>query len=186
MRGTRNLLWLLPLAVLCAAPLWWPRAAAFLRPRGNFGLAEPATEDQPRTFAMHQVTLSQSRAGVEELEIVARRVTTPQGESHLEMEEVQAVLFDRRKQPTRITGGQASYDSAAQALIIPDHVTVSSTNGYEMTTASLEYQSTARRIATRDAVSIVGPAIAVQGQGLRYDLDSGDFQVDGRVKVNIR
>jgi LPS export ABC transporter protein LptC len=185
MRGTRNLLWLLPLASLAAAPLWWPKAVAFLRPRGDFGLAAPVTEEQPRTFTMQQVILSQSRGGVEELEIVARRVTTPQGESHLEMEEVQAVIFDRQKKPTRITGGQASYDSDAQALIIRDHVIVSSTSGYEMTTDSLEYQSSARRIATRDAVAIVGPAINVKGQGLRYDLDSGDFQVDGRVRVNL-
>lgn len=185
MRGTRNLLWLLPLASLATAPLWWPLATAFLRPRGDFGVAAPATAEQPRTFAMQQVTISQSRDGVEELQIVAQRVTTPQGESHLEMEEVQAVVFDRQKKPTRITGGQASYDSEAQELNIRDNVTVSSTTGYEMTTDSLEYQLVERLIATRDAVDIVGPAIKVQGKGLRYDLDSGDFQVNGRVLVNL-
>ncbi len=186
MRGTRNLLWLFPLASLCTAPLWWPYAAAFLRPRGDFGLAAPATLEQPRTYAMQEVILSQSRGGVEELEIIAQRVTTPHGESHLEMEEVKAVLFDRQRQPTRIVGGKASYDSGAQSLIIRDDVTVVSTSGYEMLTDSLEYQSAARRIATRDAVSIFGPALTVKGHGLSYDLDSGDFKVNGRVHVMLR
>ncbi len=185
MQGSRNLLWFLPLLLLVASPVWWPSVVDFLQPRGGFFQAE-TVGGKERNFSMEKVIFTQTKKGEIDLEVKAALVLTSKGESVIELREIEAVIHDNDGRPVRITGGTAHYDTQKQALTVRDNVEVLSPEGYRLETESLSYFVKAGRIENDKPVFIQSKSVKASGAGFRLDLSSGDFYLDGRVKVLLQ
>jgi len=187
MRGIRNLLWIVPLCVAVSGPAWWPWACDFLRPRGDFGSAPGihSPERRARAFAMQDVVITQARGGKAEMEVQAANARSLESETILEMREVRAVLFDAHGNPNQLAGRMAVYDSTKQVLSLAGKVSAAAHVGYQVETEALCYLAVPRKVAISAPVRIVGQGTTVTGSGLTYALDSGEFQVAGRVLVTV-
>lgn len=181
----RDLFWLLPVLALLTYPLWRPLAVGFLSPRSA---SDPAGETRPagKTFVMDDIVFSQSKNGVKEWQVKARQLYTDVSEENLKMDEVEAVFTGRSggpdKEPVHISGGQGHYNAAKQVLTLTDDVVVT-TGGYEMRTNRLQYLGNVEQFKVTDKVRITGKNFEADGTSLIYDLQSGDYQVGGRVYV---
>jgi LPS export ABC transporter protein LptC len=184
----RIFLLLIPLLLLVAAPLWWPAAAAFLRPRGGIE-AGPARCADTRQFAMAGVRFSQSRSGRPEWRIDAARLETVSGRDHeMQLEEVEAVLHGKSggKGGFHITSDKGVYDSETLVLTLIDNVLVRMGSGYEMRTEVLRYLEKTALMETRAPVRLVGEDLIVRGRGMTYDLKTGSYVIGGRLNVEMK
>ncbi|MBU0730052.1 MAG: LPS export ABC transporter periplasmic protein LptC [Proteobacteria bacterium] len=181
MSGPRNLLWILPLILVAASPIWWPLAGSFLKPRGDFTSKTNMLPPPPRTFTLEGVNYIQTTGGKEELRLITRKISTLADETQLAMEEVRATLYNTAGDPLEIDGGVAFYDTSKQILTMLDNVQVAGRDGYEVRTDALRYMVKDRTIKSAELVELEGKNIKVKGQGLFYDLDTGAFRVGGRV-----
>lgn len=184
MTGIRNVLWLLPLALLVSWPLWGPCAKDFLSPRGGFETAVASGQDKAKTFTMSDVFFTQDKKGVRDWRITAERLHTANGESKLQMQRVDAVVYDEDEAEKKfhITSEAGLYDTDEQILTLTDNVRVTTTQGYEIHSPVLRYLDKSGEIKTDERVRITGEDIDISGQGLMYDMKSGAYWIGGRVR----
>ncbi len=182
MRGSRNLLWLLPLLLLAAAPAWWPMVVGFLQPRGDFILTQ-SSNGKERIFSMEDVFFTQSKNGEIDLEVKAKQILTSKGESEVQLKHVLAVVHDENGQPIEITGGIAQYDTKEQILRVRDNVEISSPEGYRLQTEALQYSAIPGTIENDNPVIIQSKSLKASGTGFRLNVATGDFLLNGRIAV---
>jgi LPS export ABC transporter protein LptC len=187
----RNLLWILPLIGLITFPLWQPIAAKILRPPQSVEKKAEAmlfAERGTRTAEMLEVNFMQSKTGRKEWQIKASRMYSLDGEKDIQLEEVEAIFFgDSVKDTgqTQISSRRASYNADQQLLNLHDQVVINDARGYEILTESLEYQGKEKKITTDSEVKITGSNIAVSGERLMYDVESGNYRLEGNVVCKV-
>ncbi len=182
MTGTRNILWLLPLLLLVTWPLWGGVVEDFLTPRQDSNGTEQSALPAPKNFSMDGVVFHQDKQGVRDWRINTRRLYTEGGETRLKMEQVDAAVFREHQPRFHIVSNSGLYDSKLQLLTLLDNVTVENGDGYEIHTEALQYDDKNRQIKTEAPVQIDGKQIEITGVGLRYDMDSGAYEIGGRLQ----
>ena len=186
MLGSRNTVWLLPLAFIVASPLWWSPVTRFLTPRYDFFSQGPAIP-AARTFLMKDALLTRFTNGQKELVVESGRVQSEKVDGDLRMERVEATFFDDKNQvEARVKGKQGLYEQKKEILTLEDHVSVLLKNGWSMKSESLRYLIKKQKVETEAAVLISSDDIQVRGTGMKYNLASGAFQVGGRVVCDVR
>mgnify|MGYP005840007841 CR=1 FL=1 len=183
---TRNLLWIIPLVIIAASPLWKKPVVDFLRPRGGFetGTAPP---EVLKSFSLEDVTFLQSKAGRAEMKLKAETLFTAEDENLMHMKEVNAVIFhEDSTSDIHITGRKAVYNTKQEIVTLSDNVRVVTADGKELKTSKLDYSAREEVIRTDKPVVMTDNDMRLTGKkGLYYNLQSGDFKVDGRVTVDI-
>ena len=134
---------------------------------------------------MEGVFLSQMEQGEKSLELEAESVRTIGKTSQLLLRKVRALVFDSQGNTSRIIGNKAIYNPKKQIIDLAGNVKVASPAGYEMKSESMRYLAAVKQVETEEAILITGPAAEIQGHGLRYDVESGDFRVGSRVLVTL-
>jgi len=184
-------LWILPLIGMITFPLWQPIAAKILRPPHSVGKKTDVMLSAERgihTAEMLEVDFMQSKAGRKEWQIKAARMYSLDGEKNIQLEAVEAIFFgDSVKDTgqTQISSRRASYNADQQLLNLRDQVVINDARGYEILTESLEYQGKEKKITTDSKVKITGSNIAVSGERLMYDVESGDYRLEGNVVCEV-
>ena len=181
MTWRRNLLILLPLLLLVAAPLWRNGVANFLKPRGEFDLKGKSGSAPTRLFTMEEVRLSQSTKGIKEWDIKAAKVYSEGPDSDIRIDVLDAVFYDKEKPDANISSAEATYDEKKQVLTLMDNVHLVTNDGYELRTEVLRYLAGFRKVKTAAKVRLSGEDVDIRGNSLFYDLKTGDFRVGGRV-----
>lgn len=176
---------LLPLVVLLSGPIWFPWTVDFLKPRGEFDTFGAEAREKVKPFAMEDVFFIQSRGGTEETRLKARRVSSYDSNESLELEEVEAIVFDKDKRPIHIFGGQGVYDVQNQVLTLEKDVLVTTRDGYELRSPELRFQTKDKKVKTSEQVRMTGKNMKINGKGLSYDIASGAFRIGGRLVCNI-
>lgn len=186
MTGARNILWLLPVLLLVSAPAWWAPVTAFLAPRGDFAAAASEPARTPTSFVMDKVYFTQRRGGALEWAIHTARLSTVGSGSVMEMETVQADLFDQDRVKFHIVSNAGQYDSNELALTLSGDVRVTSNEGFTILSPLLRYFEKERSIKTDRPVFIAGRDMEIKGRGLVYNLATGAYTVFGRLKLTSR
>jgi LPS export ABC transporter protein LptC len=182
----RLIVLLIPLLLMLTAPLWWPLAADFLRPRIDID-DSAALRSEQKQFALENVYFTQSREGRPEWEITASQLSTvTERENELHLENVKAVLSDNDETRLIISSDQGAYDMNNLMLTLTNDVTVDMRNGHELRTDFIRYLERDKKVETEAQVHLDGPDLEIQGQGLVYDLASGSYSVGGPVTVVIK
>jgi LPS export ABC transporter protein LptC len=187
----RNLLWIVPLVGLITFPLWQPIAAKILRPPHSVEKKADAilsAERGTRTAEMLEVDFMQSKAGRKEWQIKAGRMYSLDGEKDIQLEEVEAIFFGdpvKKTGQTQIRSQRASYNADQQLLNLHDQVVINDVRGYEILTESLAYLGKEKKITTDSKVKITGSNIAVRGDRLVYDVESGNYRLEGNIVCKV-
>ena len=190
MKDPRNLLWIIPLALLLSLPLWKPLAVDFLSPdRGKTMPPVPSlTNSRVLTSSeMDNVHFEQSKNGIREWLLTATRLYSSENDSNMELEDVSARFFGStgNNRETDINSRKAIYNSETKQLILKGNVVVQDQKGYEMRTESLEYIAVEKKIRTTSAVIVKGSNIEVSGNRLHYDTVTGDYSLEGNVVCRV-
>jgi len=172
------------LLALLTAPLWWDGAGRLLGPKVTAVVTASAPSQQLNTFVMHRVAMSQNRGGFEELLVKADKVQSGQSANELQMYAVAGQLFGNRRS-LLVSGAEAFYDQVRQIFTISKQVKLVSSDGYRLQSEALSYFPMESKVKTDEAVSLTGSGLKLRGKGLVYDLLTGDFQVVGRVVVDL-
>jgi len=184
-------LWIVPLIGLITSPLWQPVAAKLLRPPA--GVEKKAAtllsaSRLTRTAEMLEVDFLQSRDGTKEWQIKASRMYSQDGEKDARLEDIKAVFFGEPGNDavqTRISSRRARYDADKQLLNLQDQVVINDHRGYEIQTESLEYLGKEKKIKTGSKVHITGSNFTVSGESLMYDVESGNYHLEGNVVCKV-
>jgi len=190
MKDPRNLLWIIPLAVLLSLPLWKPLAVDFLSPdRGKIIPPVPSlTNTRALTSTeMDGVHFEQSKNGIREWLLTATRLYSTENDSNMELEDVSARFFGStgNNRETDIRSQKARYNTETKQLILKGNVVVQNQKGYEMRTESLEYVAVDKKIRTTSAVNVKGSNIEVSGNRLLYDTVTGNYSLEGNVVCKV-
>ena len=185
MRGSRNLLWILPVLVVVLAPLWWDAVGNFLSPHSDIAGSKAETEKRLQVFVMDDVLLKQHNNGVEEWSIRSKQLSSSDGGNTLLFDGVNADLFREGAVLFHIAGKAGRYEQKKQRLGLAGNVRVEHKKGAVLHTQQLYFWDKDARITTKYPVRMVGDGMKVQGKGFEYDLDSGAYKVGGRVKVDV-
>ncbi|MFH1019105.1 MAG: LPS export ABC transporter periplasmic protein LptC [Pseudomonadota bacterium] len=189
MTGYRNILWLLPVALLLSWPVWGGSITRFLTPRG--GLASKTTLAAPQAaatgagFSMEGVLFFQLKNGVRDWQIQAKRLYSGDDQDTMQLVTVEAEVFKNAERRFVITGQEGEYNSKQKTLIMRNGVKVQAEKGMLIQADRLSYDDQARRITTTAPVQITGKGLDIRGQGMDYDMRENSYDVGGRVKVDI-
>ena len=193
LKDPRNLLWLLPLAVLMTLPLWKPFAADFLSPARKS--KEAALHAVPSLTGIKALSSSdmtgiqfeQSKNGTKEWLLTAGRLSSSESDANLQFEDVTALFFGSsgENEETRIRSNRARYNADTRQLTLEGKVVINNDQGYEMKTDSLQYLAAEKKIRTTSEVKIHGHKIKVRGNRLEYDTVTGNYNLSGNVVCRI-
>lgn len=181
MKGTRNLLWLVPFFLVIAGPFWWPPVAGFLKPRGEFNFDARSPEDKVKTFALEEMVLTQSRGNQREMRLQSQRVFTTDSDELLQLEKVEAELNGKDGDTVQVVSGKGVLATREQKLTLLDDVLLTSRDDYVMHTSVLVYTIEDKELRSDEEVRLASGSINVSGTGMTYDMESGVLTVGGRV-----
>lgn len=186
MSGIRNILWLLPLLLLGTWPLWGSSMMNFLAPRGSFE-TPVASDSKGKTFTMQDVLFNQLKKGKEDWRIITNRLSSlPGSEDVMQMESVDARLYENNTDKFHIVSQNGSYDMAKQILTLRDNVKVSSQEGYTISSSLLRYDDNRKEIQTDEKVHVATDTMDIRGTGLVYNMKTGAYRIGGRVDFKVR
>lgn len=188
MTGYRNILWLLPVALLLSWPVWGGAFTRVLAPRGGLAtnLAAPQAATTGAGFSMEGVLFSQLKNGVRDWQIQAKRLFSGEDQDRMQLVTVEAQVFKNTERRFVITGQEGEYNSKTKILSMRNGVKVQAENGMLIQSDSLSYDDQARKITTRVPVQITGKGLDIHGKGMDYDMQKDAYDVSGRVKVDIQ
>ncbi len=188
MTGYRNILWLLPVALLLSWPIWGGAFTSVLAPRGGLAahLAVPQATTTGAGFSMDGVLFSQLKNGVRDWQIQAKRLFAGEDPDRMQLVTVEAQVFKNAERRFVITGQEGEYNSKKKILLMRTGVKVQAENGMLIQSDSLSYDDQARKITTLAPVRITGKGMDIHGKGMAYDMQKDSYDVNGRVKVDIK
>ena len=188
MKVHRNTIWLIPLLVIVTFPLWSIPVGNFLTPRGDFGL-KPELKKKPAShnFNMDTVKILQNQKGEKTALIRARRAHTGEDPNILIMEFVNADLFDKEGNITKIIANTGKYSTTSKTLTLSDDVVVNKTVDKQfLYTDLLLYDSDKRTVHCPGKTRLEGEKVEIDGGSLDYDIKTGTYVIDKRVRCLIK
>ncbi len=182
-KNPRNLLWLIPLALFVATPLWKPALTAFLKPRGGYDpLVVEEEREREQSFVMDALTITMSSWGRVDWEIQASQAFTGKTDKEIGMVDVDALYTGEKNEQTRITSDRGLYNVNKGHLVLIDNVVVEKpVSRQTMYTQLLHYYNDDKRIVSPGDVEIKGPDFNIRAGRLDYDLISRNYDFSNRV-----
>ncbi|NTV12905.1 MAG: hypothetical protein HGA96_03055 [Desulfobulbaceae bacterium] len=180
----RNYIWLLPLLLTLTGPLWWGAAGWLLGPRSTGANVAPPAERQLNTFVLQRVALSQARNGVDDLFVEAEQVNSGKAADELEMLGVAGTMTGKERS-LKFSGGTARYEPGGQVLSVGERVSMATSDGYRLETEALRCLTASREVESDKVLDLTGPGLKLRGRNFLYSLPNGNFQIGGRVVVDI-
>jgi LPS export ABC transporter protein LptC len=183
--GLRNLLWLIPLGLLIASPLWQAPAAEFLKPRGGYdAAAEQAYSQERQDFVMEDIVLTFYSRGQRTWTVKAAQARTGKTDREIDMADVDALYSKKGDDPITVTSRKGIYRMNEKHLtLIEDVVLVKPVQQEELHTELLHYYDAEKMLVSPDKLRIDSPSFNLQGGGMEYDLSNKDYDFGGRVHV---
>ncbi len=184
--NSRNVIWLVPLALLLTFPLWRIPLAAFLAPRGGY---DPAlAQNQPNThdFTMNSVHITQSHNGKTTLDLIATRAMTGNTTNEFKMEDVNATIISDQGEPTYVTARNGLFDKASSLLsLVGDVVIKKPKDKYEIYTDLLHYNDKTKIADCPRATKLIGKKVSIKGGSLKYNTLTSSYDIGGRVYCTL-
>lgn len=188
MTGYRNILWLLPVALVLSWPILGGSITRLLAPRGGLAtsLAGPPAAGIGAGFSMEGVLFSQLKNGVRDWQIQAKQLYSGADQDTMQLITVEAQVFKNAERRFVITGQEGEYNNKKKILVMRNGVKVQAEKGFLIQSDSISYDDQARKITTKAPVQITGKGMDIHGKGMAYDMQKDAYDVSGRVKVDIQ
>ncbi len=184
--NARNLIWLIPLALLLTFPLWRRPLTAFLAPRGGYDPALVRNQSDTHDFTMDNVHIIQSHDGRTTLNIVAERAMTGKTADEFIMEDVNATITGEKGELTHITARKGLFDKSSSLLSLIDDVVIKKPEEhYEIYTDLLHYNDKTKIADCPGATRLIGKDISIKGASLKYNMLTNSYDIGGRVHCTL-
>lgn len=182
----RNFIWLVPLALLFAFPLWRIPVAAFLAPRGGYDPALALNRPNTHDFTMNSVHITQSHNGQTTLELVALQAMTGKTANEFKMEDVNATITSEQGEQTHITARKGVFDKASTLLSLIDDVVIKKPKDkYEIYTDLLHYNDKTKIAHCPGPTRLTGDKVSIKGGSLKYNTLTNSYDIGGRVHCKL-
>ncbi len=181
----RNLLWLIPVALMVSSPLWQEYLAQFLKPRGGYDeVAEQAYKQNSQDFVMDDVTITLSSGGLRTWTIKAEQAQTGETDREIHMVDVDALYNKPGTSPVTITSRKGKYQMDEHHLtLINDVVIIKPVQHEELYSELLHYYDTTKMLISPGDVEIKGPKFHLKAGRMDYDLSTSAYDFKDRVDV---
>ena len=181
----RNLLWIIPLALMCSSPLWKERAAAFLKPRGGYdAAAAQAYTRENQDFIMDDVVLTFFTRGIRTWTVNARQARTGRTDREIDMVAVDAVYSKKGDDPMTVTSNKGRYEMDDKHLtLIDDVVIIKPVQHEELYTDLLHYYDKTKILISPEDVRINGPKFNLKAGRMDYDISTKAYEFSQQVDV---
>jgi LPS export ABC transporter protein LptC len=186
MKFHRNTIWLIPLFFIITFPFWSTPVGNFLTPRGDFD--PPATSENADThnFNMDTVKILQNQKGKKTALIRAAKAHSGKDPNLLNMELVNADIFDEGGNITKVIANYGKYNTTTKILTLSGDVVVNKTRDQQfLYTDLLLYDSDQRTVHCPGKTRIEGNNVTIDGGSLDYDIKSQTYVIDKRVNCII-
>lgn len=186
MLNRRNLLWLIPLALIVSFPVWRLPLVAFLQPRGSFDPGSADQEQDTHNFVMDKVIIMQNQAGKTTAEIRAEQALTSEKPHEFILLNVDADLYGDDNDQVKVLSQSGLYNTETRQLTLEGSVHVNRVaTGQQLFSELIYYFDSNRTIKSPGATRLLAEQIEIKGSSLDYDISSGQYQIGGRVHGTI-
>ncbi|MCI5114535.1 MAG: LPS export ABC transporter periplasmic protein LptC [Candidatus Electrothrix sp. AW1] len=184
----RNLLWIIPIGVLAASPLWKEHLAKFLKPRGGYDeIAQRAYQEQSQDFVMENVVISFVTQGLPTWTIKAKQAQTGTTDREIYMLAVDALYHKQGKSPIKITSMSGMYYMDDQHLTLTDDVVIIKPLQHEeMYSDLLYYYDSNKMLISPGPVEIKSPKFNLKGGSMDYNVSTGAYNFNNGVEVVLQ
>ena len=135
---------------------------------------------------MTGVTMTRSVDGRPEAILSADTVKSGRwDENDYSLENIDALLFDQGKVQAHVFGGEGYYDVSEKILTLVEGASVLVGDKYELRTDALRYLLPYKTLKTGLDILFTSQDIIIEGTGMRYNFETGDYRIGGRVIVDI-
>jgi len=184
--NSRNVIWLVPLALLLTFPLWRIPLAAFLAPRGGYDPALAQNRPDAHDFTMNTVHITQSHNGKTTLDLIATRAMTGKTTNEFKMEDVNATIITEQGEHTYVTAKKGIFDKGSSLLSLIDDVVIKKPKDkYEIYTDLLHYNDKTKIANCPGATRLIGDKVTIKGGSLKYNTVSSNYDIGGRVYCTL-
>jgi LPS export ABC transporter protein LptC len=184
--NSRNLVWLVPLALVITFPLWHLPLAAFLAPRGGYDPNLAQNRPDAHDFTMQTVHITQSHNGQTTLDLLATRAMTGQTADEFKMEDVNATVISAQGEQTYVTAKRGIFDKASSLLSLIDNVVIKKPKDkYEIYTDLLHYNDKSKIAVCPGATRLKGDKVSIKGGSLTYNTLANSYDIGGRVYCKL-
>ena len=186
MKFNRNAIWLIPLLLLITFPIWSVPVGNFLTPRGGFDDEAETAENHSHNFNMDTVRILQNQEGKTTAFIRAAKARTAKDPNILEMDQVDADLYDNDGQITHVISKHGKYHTVTKILTLIDDVVVNKKrDGQFLYTNLLLYNSDERTVKCPEHTRLVGNNAEINGGSLDYDIKTETYLIANGVVCDI-
>jgi LPS export ABC transporter protein LptC len=178
----RNLVWLIPLAMIITFPAWRVPVAAFLMPRGVEDSGPGPDSQNEQNFVMQKVIIVQNQQGKKTAEIRASQAFTSEVPDEFVLTEVDSDLFDEQGDLVNVRAMSGVYNTQTRKLTLVGGVKVNRVSqNQQLYSELLYYFDETRIIDSPGAARLVGNQAEIRGSSLHYDIVTAQYKIDGPV-----
>ncbi|TBV82735.1 MAG: LPS export ABC transporter periplasmic protein LptC [Desulfobulbaceae bacterium] len=187
MRGTRNLLWLLPLLMLLGWPLYGPALVAFLAPPQILDGEVRATGiKHEQRLTMEEIRFFQQDGGARQWRIDSDKALAGKSKDEILFRVIDAVFFRDEREQAWIVADTGRFDPVVKILELEGNVRLRNEAGFWLETPALRFYEKEDRVRSQAGVVATADNIRIQGQTLDYDLATGRYTITGNVKAILK
>ena len=180
----RGMVWLVPAFFFLTFPVWQSLGGRILAPpEVSFGRQ---TEDSSGRFRMSSLIVTHSEEG-RPLAVVSA-VNANGGDwdrNDISLHQVEAHIFRDGELTTHALSEDGLYQADEQVFIMLGNVSLLLADQQELRSEKIRYILGENVVRSESEILFTGRDIKVAGSGMRYDLDSGSGQVEGRVSCDL-
>jgi len=182
----RNAVWLVPLALAAAYPLWYGVLAGFLAPRGGFDPSDVKTEKESYIFRLKMPVIFEYKDGRQSTVIRAQTGYSTEKPDEYVLEAVDADIFNDHGDITHIAAKKGIFHSSEKLLTLTDNVIIEKKgDNQRLYSDLLHYDDKKQTVTCPGPTRLVSDSIEVTGSSFFYDVGAKRSEIGGRVNSLI-
>jgi LPS export ABC transporter protein LptC len=144
-----------------------------------------AAGSEPGQVGLQEINFVQIKEGIKLWELKAEAVEYQQPKNLISFKKVTLIYFVKGDKPIRLVGNKGKLDTQTKNITIEGEVVISTPENYEVKVPLLYYRDDIREVSSEGTVSLKGPAISLEGQGMTMNLDSQKVRVKNKVRMTL-
>jgi LPS export ABC transporter protein LptC len=182
----RNAVWLVPLVLTAAYPLWYGALAGFLAPRGGFDPSYGETEKESYNFRLKMPVVFEYKDGRQSTIIRAQTGYSTEKPDVYALEAVDADIFNAYGDTTHIAAKKGIFQATEKLLTLSDNVIIEKKGDNQRLYSDLLYYDDKKQTVTCPGPTrLTGENIDLTGSSFFYDVGAGRSEIGGRVNFLI-
>lgn len=176
---------MLIIGILCVVAFWIGLYAFRTQKPATPVPQVSTTGSGPGQVGLQEINFVQIKEGIKLWELKAEAVEYQQPNNLISFKKVTLTYFIKGDKPIRLVGNLGKLDTQTKNIVIEGEVVISTPESYEVKVPFLYYRDDIREVSSEGTVSLKGPDISLEGQGMTMNLDSQKVRVKSKVRMTL-